>query len=102
MPLTGLDILLQLDPRRLERLKRDWHAFTTVTLHDFVFLLSRHAAGVEALSHHPQSLGRRRLRRDALVVDNRVDANEADRCPHRRGVGVAAAAIARAASLRIA
>ena len=28
---------------------------TTVTLHDFVFLLSRHAAGVEALSRHPQS-----------------------------------------------
>ena len=54
MPITGLDVLLQLDPRRLERLKRDWHAFTTVTLHDFVFLLSRHAAGVE-LSRHPQS-----------------------------------------------
>ena len=55
MPITGLDVLLQLDPRRLERLKRDWHAFTTVTLHDFVFLLSRHAAGVDTLSRHPQS-----------------------------------------------
>ena len=55
MPIPGLDVLLQLDPRRLERLKRDWHAFTTVTLHDFVFLLSRHAAGVDTLSRHPQS-----------------------------------------------